>query len=98
MTDKNQTKFSSKFGETVLMIQQINIHEAKTQLSRLIERSLSGEEFIIAKAGKPVARLTPIKPVRQPHRLGLLDGELQIPEDFNSPLPETVLSAFEGRG
>ena len=50
------------------MIQQINIHEAKTQLSRLIERSLSGEEFIIAKAGKPVARLTPIKPPRPPRR------------------------------
>lgn len=81
-----------------LMIQQINIHEAKTQLSRLIERSLSGEEFIIAKAGKPVARLTPIKPARQPRRLGLLDGELQIPDDFNAPLPETLLSAFEGRG
>lgn len=98
MTDKNQTKFSSKFDEILVMIQQINIHEAKTQLSRLIERSLSGEEFIIAKAGKPVARLTPIKPVRQPRRLGLLDGELQIPDDFNAPLPETLLSAFEGRG
>ena len=81
-----------------VMIQQINIHEAKTQLSRLIERSLSGEEFIIAKAGKPVARLTPIKPARQPRRLGLLDGELQIPDDFNAPLPEALLNAFEGRG
>lgn len=80
------------------MTQQVNIHEAKTQLSRLIELTQSGQEFIIAKAGKPVARLTPIERGKPPRRLGLLDGQIRVPDDFNAPLPEAVLDAFEGRG
>ena len=80
------------------MTQQVNIHEAKTQLSRLIEHTQSGQEFIIAKAGKPVARLTPIERGKPPRRLGLLDGQIRVPDDFNAPLPEAVLDAFEGRG
>jgi prevent-host-death family protein len=80
------------------MTQQVNIHEAKTQLSRLIELTQSGQEFIIAKAGKPVARLTPIDRGKPPRRLGLLDGQIRVPDDFNAPLPEAVLDAFEGRG
>lgn len=79
------------------MIQQVNIHEAKTQLSRLIELTQSGQEFIIAKAGKPVARLMPIDRAKSPRRLGLLDGQIRVPDDFNAPLPEAVLDAFEGR-
>ena len=79
------------------MIQQVNIHEAKTQLSRLIELTQTGQEFIIAKAGKPVARLTPIGRGKPPRRLGLLDGQIQVPDDFNAPLPGAVLDAFEGR-
>ena len=80
------------------MIQQINIHQAKTQLSRLVELAQSGQEFIIAKAGKPMARLSPIGRGNPPRRLGLLDGQIQVPDDFNDPLPNTVLAAFEGRG
>jgi len=80
------------------MTQQVNIHEAKTQLSRLIELTQSGQEFIIAKAGKPVARLMPIERGKPPRRLGLLDGQIRVPDDFNAPLPEAVLDAFEGRG
>jgi prevent-host-death family protein len=79
------------------MIQQVNIHEAKTQLSRLIELTQTGQEFIIAKAGKPVARLTPIDRGKPPRRLGLLDGQIRVPDDFNAPLPEAILDAFEGR-
>ena len=78
------------------MIEQINIHQAKTHLSRLIERSLTGEEFIIAKAGKPVVRLVPIQATRSPRRLGVLDGQIRIPDDFNAPLPEALLDAFAG--
>ncbi|MDZ7621539.1 MAG: type II toxin-antitoxin system Phd/YefM family antitoxin [Candidatus Competibacteraceae bacterium] len=79
-------------------MQQVNIHEAKTQLSRLIELTQAGQEFIIAKAGKPVARLTPIDRGKPPRRLGLLDGQIRVPDDFNTPLPDAVLDAFEGRG
>ncbi|MBS1221395.1 MAG: Prevent-host-death protein, partial [Proteobacteria bacterium] len=79
------------------MVQQVNIHEAKTQLSRLIELIQTGQEFIIAKAGKPVARLTSIGCGKPPRRLGLLDGQIQVPDDFNAPLTETILYAFEGR-
>ena len=75
----------------------VNIHAAKTQLSRLVEAAAAGEEIIIAKAGKPVARLGPLAGFRQKRRLGILAGKLQIPEDFDAPLPDEVLEAFEGR-
>lgn len=66
---------------------QINIHQAKTQLSRLVERAAKGEEIIIAKAGKPVAKLTAIgKLARKPRRPGGLKGRLWIADDFDAPL------------
>ena len=74
---------------------EVNIHEAKTQLSRLLRLVAAGEEVIIASAGKPVARLVPVE---QPPRrlLGLDEGLFEIPEDFDDPLPADVLQAFEG--
>jgi len=77
------------------MEHQINIHEAKTQMSKLVDRAQSGEEFIIAKAGKPVARLAPLGKVKR--KLGILNGKIQVPDNFNEPLPEEVLAGFEGR-
>lgn len=75
----------------------VNIHEAKTHLSRLVDAVAAGEEIIIAKAGKPMARLVPIAtPVRKKH-LGLLKGKIKVPHDFNAPLEEDTLSSFEGR-
>ena len=74
----------------------LNIHAAKTQFSRLIEEVEGGEEVIIAKAGKPVARLVPIDK-RAKRKLGLLAGLLIVPDDFDAPLPDEVLAAFEGR-
>ena len=79
------------------MTQQINIHQAKTQLSKLIELIQAGEEFVIAKSGKPVARLIPIGKEKRKRKLGLLDGKIKVPDDFNAPLPEEVITAFEGR-
>ena len=76
---------------------QVNIHEAKTGLSNLIERVEAGEEIIIARAGTPVAKLVALKPGRTRRRLGLLDGKFEIPDDFNRPLPESVQKAFERR-
>jgi prevent-host-death family protein len=75
----------------------VNIHQAKTGLSKLVERAEAGEEIIIARAGKPAARLVPLARARRRRRLGLLDGKFQIPDDFNAPLPDAVLRAFEGR-
>ena len=75
----------------------INIHEAKTHLSRLVEQAAAGEEVIIAKAGRPMARLVPMNPVSQTKRLGMLRGKVKVPENFNTPLPEDIQRLFEGR-
>jgi prevent-host-death family protein len=75
----------------------VNIHAAKTQLSRLVDAAASGEEIIIARSGKPIARLGPLAGPRPRRRLGILKGKLVLPEDFDAPLPEEVLDAFEGR-
>lgn len=75
---------------------QSNIHEAKSNLSRLIERAAAGEEVIIAKAGKPVARLVPYTEKKKPRRLGLLKRQIKIGPDFDDPLPESIMRAFRG--
>ena len=67
---------------------EVNIHEAKTHLSKLLERVALGEEVIIAKAGKPVARLVSIKPKRASRRIGTGKGDFVVPQDFNDPWPE----------
>ena len=77
------------------MATQINVHEAKTHFSRLLARVKNGEEIIIAKAGKPVARLVPIAE-KQPNRApGSAKGKVVIADDFDAPLPESILQAFE---
>lgn len=73
----------------------INIHAAKTQLSRLVDAAAAGEEIIIARAGRPVARLVPFAPQSERRRLGMLAGQLKVPADFDSPLPEEELDRFE---
>jgi len=69
----------------------VNMFEAKTQLSKLVERVERGEDVIIARAGKPVARLTQLEPVKRPIRYGGLKGKIWIAEDFDDPLPEDFL-------
>jgi prevent-host-death family protein len=74
---------------------QVNIHEAKTHLSRLLERVRAGEEIIISKAGKPVARLVPVEPAKPEKRKpGLYKGKAWIADDFDDPLPDDILSMF----
>jgi prevent-host-death family protein len=70
------------------MTAQINIHEAKTHLSELLQRVMNGEEIIIAKAGKPVARLLPYQPAPQLRQPGNDAGVVTIAPDFDAPLPE----------
>ena len=78
------------------MALQVNIHEAKTNLSRLLARVSAGEEVIIARAGKPIARLVPITEQPRQRVPGSAKGKVTISPDFDAPLPESVLEAFEG--
>lgn len=73
-----------------------NLYEAKIALSRLVERAASGEEIIIAKAGKPQARLVPFSHASKPRQPGGWEGRVRIAEDFDDPLPTEILAAFEG--
>jgi prevent-host-death family protein len=73
---------------------KVNIHEAKNQLSHLLNRVVAGEEVVIAKAGKPVARLIPVETPRPASRLGLDKSDWKVPKDFNDPLPEEIMKAF----
>src|SRR5437870_304941 len=75
---------------------QVNIHEAKTHLSRLLQRVAEGEEITIAKSGIPVARLTAIKESRRKSFLGIDRKRLRVPKDFDAPLPVDVLAGFWG--
>ncbi len=75
----------------------VNVHEAKTHLSRLLSRAAAGEEIIIARAGKPVAKLVALPEAQQPRTPGLWKGKLTVPDSFFDPLPEEELAAWEGR-
>ena len=75
----------------------VNIHEAKTQFSKLIAGEVAGQETIISKAGKPVARLVSIATPVPLRKFGVLKGKIKIAADFDAPLPPSVLDAFEGR-
>ena len=75
----------------------VNMHEAKTNLSKLVERAAAGEDIVIARAGVPVARLVPVQH-HQPVLLGLLKGRIRIGDDFDSALPDEVQQAFDGLG
>ena len=75
----------------------VNVHEAKTHLSRLLDRVAGGEEIVIAKSGKPVARLDPIAVERKIRTPGTYRGKIGIGDDFDAPLPDDMLESFEGR-
>jgi prevent-host-death family protein len=79
------------------MKKAVNTHEAKTQFSRLLRRVAAGEEITIANRGVPVARLVPL-PTNKPNRqLGFYGDTIKIADDFDAPLPDEILDAFEGR-
>ena len=72
---------------------EINVHEAKTHLSKLLQQVEAGEEVVICRAGKPVARLVPVAPVK-PRVLGGDEGKVRIAPDFDAPLPDDLLERF----
>jgi prevent-host-death family protein len=76
-------------------VETVNIHEAKTHFSRLVERAAAGEEIIIARSGKPVARLVPLEDVEKPRVFGRMRGKIRVADDFDAPLPDEILDRFE---
>lgn len=79
-------------------MENVNIHQAKTNFSRLLSRVELGEEIIISNRGVPIAKLVPFHPSSDRRSsLGLDQGRFTVPEDFNAPLPEEILAAFEDR-
>lgn len=75
----------------------VNIHEAKTHLSKLVDAVMQGEEIIIAKAGKAVAELVPITAIKPKRKPGALKGKIKISKDFTAPLTDDMLDQFEGK-
>jgi prevent-host-death family protein len=75
----------------------VNIHEAKTQFSKLVDAAMRGEETLIAKAGKPAAKLVSIVAPKAKRKFGILKGKIRIARDFDAPLADEVLAGFEGR-
>jgi prevent-host-death family protein len=75
----------------------INIYEAKTQLSKLVDEAAEGKDVVISRHGKPVARLTSLKSKASPVIFGVLKGKVRVGKDFDAALPEDVIAAFEGR-
>jgi prevent-host-death family protein len=73
----------------------VNIHEAKTHLSRLLADVAAGEEIVIARAGKPIARIVPVAGKRPERVLGIDKGRVVIGDDFDAPLPDEMLAGFE---
>lgn len=78
------------------MKKAVNIHEAKTQFSRLLRRVAAGEEITIANRGIPVARVVPVLASKPKRQLGTYGDTIKIADDFNAPLPDEILDAFEG--
>jgi prevent-host-death family protein len=75
-----------------------NLSQAKASLSRLVDRASNGEEIILSKAGKPLAKLVPFHRSPEPRQPGGWEGQMRISEDFDAPLPPELQEAFEGRG
>ena len=80
-------------------METINIHEAKTHLSRLVEQAAKGESFIIAKAGRPMVKVVALEPAEnpKPQRLGFMRGKMKIPDDFDTMGQEEIERMFYGK-
>lgn len=78
-------------------MKQVNMHEAKTHLSRLVDEAAAGEEVVIAKAGRPVAKLVPYEPARKPRKPGAWKGQVWMSPDFDDPLPEFEEAFYNSR-
>lgn len=78
-------------------METVNIYEAKTHLSQLVDRAAAGEDVVVSRNGKPLVRITRLGAPKRLVTFGLLKGKLKVLADFDAPLPEGVLASFEGR-
>ena len=75
----------------------VNIYDAKTRLSQLVDQAASGEDVVVSRNGKPLVRITQLSVPKRRIKFGVLKGKVRIAADFDAPLPEDVLRGFEGR-
>ena len=75
---------------------EVGVYAAKNHLSRLLDRAARGEEVVITRNGKPIARLVPVERRRPPRKLGALRGKVRVAADFDAPLPKKILAHFQG--
>ena len=78
-------------------METVNIYEAKTRLSQLVDKAASGEDVVVCRNGKPLVRITRLSEPKRRIRFGVLKGKVSIGADFDAPLPDEVLAGFEGR-
>ena len=75
----------------------VNIYDAKTRLSQLVDQAAGGEDVVVSRHGKPLVRITRLTEPKRRIKFGLLKGRLKVPADFDAPLPDEVIAGFEGR-
>lgn len=79
-------------------METVNIYDAKTRLSQLVDRAVAGEDVVVSRNGKPLVRITRLEVPKRRICFGLLAGKVTVPPDFDAPLPDDTLATFEGRG
>jgi prevent-host-death family protein len=78
-------------------VETVNIYDAKTRLSQLVDQAAAGEDVVVSRNGKPLVRITRLEAPKRAIKFGLLKGKLTVPRDFDAPLPDGTLAGFEGR-
>lgn len=78
-------------------METVNIHDAKSRLSQLVDKAAAGEDVVVSRGGKPVVRITRLKGAKREIRFGVLQGKVSVAADFDAPLPQSVLSPRSGR-
>lgn len=77
-------------------METVNIYDAKTRLSQLVDKAASGEDVVVSRNGKPLVRITRLAAPKRPIKYGVLRGRIKVAKDFDAPLPTEVLARFEG--
>lgn len=77
-------------------MKSVNIDEAKARLSEWVDAAAAGEDVVVCRNGRPIARITQLEPTKRVIKLGVLKGKIRVSDDFDAPLPDEVLAGFEG--